>query len=210
MTCSLSIGHRYYLESGRFVTGWRLWDLLTEGNLIGSLTKNTGCQNHWRSSGFKIRQSQRTILLNTKSWLPSSVKIFIPQPRTSLTVSACPLSGPTVETLKSNLLFSPIPLRNLADVRCELSWVTSNSPHALAADAWTVRSGMRSQLKWAKVSISWVSWRRIRPLTGLLPTRWAVVGSAIGQPVSPLVCAANSINRMVVEMVTADPRQEYK
>lgn len=34
-------------------------------------------------------------------------------------------------------VFFPIPLRNLAEVRDDTSFVTSNSPHAPAAFAWT-------------------------------------------------------------------------
>ena len=73
------------------------------GNLIGSRTKKTG------------------MLLNTKSWFPSSVNNFTANPLTSLTQSAAPLSGPTVETLIRALHFLPMPFKKAADVRCEMS-----------------------------------------------------------------------------------------
>jgi hypothetical protein len=73
------------------------------GNLIGSRTKNTG------------------ILLNTKSWLPSSVNNFTENPLTSLTQSAEPLPGPTVDILIRALHFLPMPFKKAADVRCDMS-----------------------------------------------------------------------------------------
>lgn len=62
-----------------------------------------------------------TVLLNTQSWFPSSVKSLIPQPRTSLAVSADPLSGATVDILTRAGVFLPIPLRNFAEVMPEIS-----------------------------------------------------------------------------------------
>lgn len=73
----------------------------------------------------------------TISWLPSSVKNLTAKPRTSRTVSALPLSPPVLLRRNRTGVFFPTPLRNLADVREEILFVTSNSPHAPAALAWT-------------------------------------------------------------------------
>lgn len=78
-----------------------------------------------------------TVLLKTKSWLPSCVKNFIAQPRTSLSVSTEPRSRATVEIRSITGVVVPMPLRNLADVMSEMSWVTSNVPKAPAAFACT-------------------------------------------------------------------------
>lgn len=147
------------------LAGLGLWLRFMDGNLMGSRMKNVG------------------ILLPTMSWLPSSVKIFMPHPRTSRVVSKWPGSGPVILRRQRTLDFLPIPLRNAASVNHELSWVTSSSPQAPAAPPWTERAGIRSRLKWAKVSISWVSCSSIRPLMGVWsPKRCAVVASAIGTP----------------------------
>ena len=111
--------------SGTFVRGWRLWLRFMLGNLIGSRMKKTG-----RS-------------LKTKSWLPSSVKSFIAHPRTSRTVSLDPFSPATVEIRHNTFVLFPIPVKNLASVRSLASCVTSNSPQAPAAFAWTLLQKVR-------------------------------------------------------------------
>ena len=73
----------------------------------------------------------------TISWFPSSVKNLTENPRTSRTVSALPFSPPVVLRRNKTGVFFPMPLRNLAEVRDDMSFVTSNSPHAPAAFAWT-------------------------------------------------------------------------
>jgi hypothetical protein len=123
-------------------------------------------------------------LLNTKSWFPSSVKSFMDQPRISRTVSAAPLSPAVVEIRPRRGVFFPLPLRNLASVISERSSVTSNSPHAPAAFAWTTRSGMRSRGKCARVSINWVSARIPRPPPPyVVRTCREAEGSETGAPV---------------------------
>lgn len=124
-----------------------------------------------------------TILFPTISKFPSSVKNLTAKPRTSRTVSALPFSPPTVLRRKSTWVFLPRVPRNLAPVKDETSlFVTSNSPHAPTALAWTTlqqvsgwmgchkqlgstyRSGMRSRLKCANVSS-----RRVSPSVVKLP-----------------------------------------
>ena len=127
------------------------------------------------------------MLLKTKSWLPSSVNIFMAHPLTSLCVSAPPACGATVLTRSSTLLFLPTPFKNLALVRDEMSFVTSNSPQAPTARAWTTRSGILSREKWARVSMSWVSCKRTRDLAeeaGVLLDRnvCAVLDDTMGHP----------------------------
>jgi len=104
-------------------------------------------EERWLRHEHSPKLAGLTMLLNTKSWFPSSVKIFHEKPLTSLMVSALPLFAPTVEILEMTLLFLPIPFKKAAEVISELSWVTSNSPQAPTADAWTTRSGIGSRLK---------------------------------------------------------------
>jgi hypothetical protein len=75
--------------------------------------------------------------LKTQSWFPSVVKSLIPHPRTSLTVSLEPLSPPTVEILTKAGVLVPTFERKAAEVRSEISWVTSKNPRAPAACACT-------------------------------------------------------------------------
>lgn len=109
------------------------------------------------------------------SWFPSSVKNLTAKPRTSRTVSAAPRSPAVVLNRQRTGVFFPTVFRNFAHVYLEMSLVTSNSPHAPEAFAWTTlrhissipsghvkrfqtrRSGIRSRLKCAKVSRSTVS-----------------------------------------------------
>ena len=155
------------VASGTLVCGCFLWALFIDGNLIGSLMKNTG-----RS-------------LNTKSWLPSSVKILIAKPRMSRRVSLAPFSPATVETRARTGVFLPTPVRKLHEVMSEMSCVTSYSPHAPAAFEWTARSGIRSRGKCARASMSAVSSSKLRPPLRRLcvPRRMIeLVGSANGRP----------------------------
>ena len=96
-------------------------------------------------------REQHTVLLKTKSWFPSCVKNFIAQPRGSLTVSAEPRSGPTVEIRSITGVVVPMPLRKLADVISEMSWVTSNVPKAPAALACTTLPSEASQASLADI-----------------------------------------------------------
>jgi len=135
--------------------------------------------------------------LKTKSWFPSSVKNFTAHPRISLTVSADPFSPATVEIRARVLVFFPTPHRNAAEVMCDMSWVTSNSPQAPAALAWTTRSGIRSREKWARVSISCVSWRRARPPP---PKPLRICKEAVGSPHGcPLKLKLVSVEYMVLQ-----------
>lgn len=86
--------------------------------------------NH-QSGGYSHRAGTRTVLLNTKSWLPSSVYNFMAQPWTSRRVSADPVSPPTVETRRRHSVFFPTLLRKLAEVMSVQSSVTSKTPNAL-------------------------------------------------------------------------------
>ena len=85
------------------------------------------------------------MLLKTQSWFPSCVKNFIAQPRTSLSVSTEPRSRATVESRSITGVVVPTPLRNLADVISEMSWVTSNAPKAPAALACTTLPSQAGQ-----------------------------------------------------------------
>ena len=107
------------VASAKFVWGCRLCVRFSEGNLIGSRTKKMG------------------VLLNTKSWLPSSVKNFMANPRGSRTESGDPFSPPTVEMRARTGVSLPMPLRKSAEVRSEISCVMVNLPYAPAALAWT-------------------------------------------------------------------------
>jgi hypothetical protein len=72
-----------------------------------------------------------------KGFLPQHLH-FMAHPRTSRTVSLAPFSPATVEIRMSTLVFFPGPFKNLASVRSLASCVTSNSPQAPAALAWTL------------------------------------------------------------------------
>lgn len=107
-----------------------------EGNLIGSLIKNTGL--YYVKQG-RIQSCRRLLTrsLNTKSWLPSSVKSLIAHPLISRTVSDDPFSPATVDNRAKVFVFFPTPHKKAADVMCDRSCVTSNSPQAPAAFACT-------------------------------------------------------------------------
>jgi hypothetical protein len=85
--------------------------------------------------------------LPTISQLPSSVNIFKANPLISLTVSADPFEGATVESLARTFVFLPTSLKRFAEVMCEISCVTSNSPHAPAAFAWTTLRSISAEDK---------------------------------------------------------------
>lgn len=87
--------------------------------------------------GSKGAGSKLTVLLNTQSKLPSSVKNLKAHPRTSRTLSAEPRSGPTVENRVKTFVFLPTSCRKSADVKSDMIRVTSNSPKAPAPLAWT-------------------------------------------------------------------------
>lgn len=65
------------------------------------------------------------VLIPTMSQFPSSVKNFTAKPRTSRTESLVPLSPPTVEKRIKTGVWVPGFWRNLAQVRWEISAVTS-------------------------------------------------------------------------------------
>jgi hypothetical protein len=134
------------------------------------------------------------------SWFPSSVKNLTAKPRTSRTVSAAPRSPAVVLNLHRTGVFLPTPLRNFAHVYFEISLVTSNSPHAPEALAWTTlhplssmplrrvkrfqpyRSGIRSRLKCASVSRRTVSPSVVMPPPPIVGSVTLTEGSGIGWP----------------------------
>lgn len=188
------------VQSGRLVAGCLLWLLLRDGNLMGSRTKNTGLSNV-RTGSVRFDGETLTMWFPTISWLPCSVKNLTEKPRTSRTVSALPFSPPVVLRRNRTGVFLPTPLRNLAEVREEMSLVTSNSPQAPAALAWTTLfhfstlcllqksgrripdlSGIRSRLKCASVSRRSVSPSVVRPPPPKVGSVVLMDGSAIGWP----------------------------
>ena len=52
-------------------------------------------------------------------------------------------------------VWTPGARRKSAQVKSEMSWVTSKKPLALAPRAWTTRSGILSRVKVAIFSMSW-------------------------------------------------------
>lgn len=77
----------------------------------------------------KIRRTTG-VLLATISQLPSSVLNLMAKPRGSLAVSAEPASPPTVEKRKVVRALFPTLEKMCAEVKSEMSWVTSKTPCA--------------------------------------------------------------------------------
>ena len=129
------------MSSGLFVAGCLLWLRLSDGKRIGSRTKNTGC-THLGQQIVPLDLSNvidgLTIWFPTMSWLPSSVKNLTEKPRTSRTVSALPFSPPVVLRRHKTGVFFPAEFKKFAQVYWEMmGFVTSNSPQAPTAFAWT-------------------------------------------------------------------------
>jgi hypothetical protein len=79
----------------------------------------------------------------TKSQFPSSVKNLTANPRGSRAVSAEPFSPPTVENRTRTGVFLPTWLNRSAQLRSEISSVTSNTPCAPAPLACTTLTQVR-------------------------------------------------------------------